>query len=267
MLRSSTSSPSTPSSPSLPKLDIPFSLIRAYAGRRPRPAGLTTVHLVLTPSGDAAFAGGESPVGMEALAVRPTFPLAPWDEQKDVYFPALAGAHKGAHGYVLDFTDGGAAPGVVMSQSRMKEIEMVLNPFGGMESQVPIMGTTAPQSWVDMLVSGRGALGGADADQRMQLSPHSHLSPEYYTTVYVRPIDHGPYSSELILAADFPDVSAPSVAAPTRGTSRTRIPAREDTRASHQDRLGRPRGKCPLICRNTRHANLRADCEGAVLAE
>ncbi|GJE95512.1 hypothetical protein PsYK624_116970 [Phanerochaete sordida] len=177
MLRSSSSSPATPSSPSLPALDIPFAQIRAYAGRHPRPAGLTTVHLVLTPSGDAALGGGESPVGMEALAVRPTFALAPWDEQKDVYFPARAGAgaHAGAHGYVLDFTDGGAAPGVVMSQSRMKEIEMVLNPFGGMESQVPIMGAAAAPSWVDML-----------------LSPHSHLSPEYYTTVYTSPTSAHP---------------------------------------------------------------------------
>lgn len=172
MLRSSASLPSAPSSPSLPKLDIPFPAIRAYTGRHPRPAGVTTVHLVLTPADDAAHGREESPVGIEALAVRPTFPLVPSGDQKDVYFPAATGANKGAYSYVLDFTDGGREPGVVMSQSRMREIEMVLNPFGDMspDSQVSIMGAAAAPSWVDML-----------------LSPGGHLSPEYYTATYTSP--------------------------------------------------------------------------------
>lgn len=155
MLRASAVVASVPDNPFLPKLDIPFSLIRSHTGRHPRSAGVTTVNLVLTSSGDPALSGEESPVGIEALAIRPTFPLVPSGEQKDVYFPTVTGQNKGTYGYVVDFTDGGKYPGVVMSQSRMKEIEMVLNPFGGMasENHVSIMATDAAPTWVDILVS------------------------------------------------------------------------------------------------------------------
>ena len=56
--------------------------------------------------------------------------------------------------WILDFTEGGKYPGVVMSQSRMREIEFVINPFndmGGMDN-VPMMSSFGAGSWVDLLV-------------------------------------------------------------------------------------------------------------------
>ena len=56
--------------------------------------------------------------------------------------------------WLLDFTAGGKYPGVVVSQSRMREIELVVNPFGGIDNMgdVPMM-SFGTGSWIDLLVS------------------------------------------------------------------------------------------------------------------
>ena len=57
------------------------------------------------------------------------------------------------YSWILDFTEGGKYPGVVMSQARMREIEFVLNPFGGENmGEVPMM-SFGGGSWLDLLVS------------------------------------------------------------------------------------------------------------------
>lgn len=153
MLRSAPATPSPPNNPFLPALDIPFSIIRSHTGSHPRPPGVTTVNLVLASFHESALSGDSSPVGMEGLAPRPTFPLVPSGEQKDIYMPEAAGKDSVVYNYVLDFTDGERYPGVVMSQSRMREIEMVINPLGSMEAvnNVSMMSFNSG-SWVDMLV-------------------------------------------------------------------------------------------------------------------
>ncbi len=56
--------------------------------------------------------------------------------------------------WALDFTAGGKYAGVVVSQSRMREIELVVNPFSGMDQMgdVPMM-AFGTGSWIDLLVS------------------------------------------------------------------------------------------------------------------
>jgi len=57
------------------------------------------------------------------------------------------------HTWILDFTDSGKYPGVVMSQSRMRGIELIVNPLGGMVglNSVGIL-SFGTGSWVDLLV-------------------------------------------------------------------------------------------------------------------
>ena len=59
--------------------------------------------------------------------------------------------------WVLDFTNNESSNGVVMSQSRMREIETIIHPFGhgGGGSHMGIIGPTAftSSSWVDLAVS------------------------------------------------------------------------------------------------------------------
>ena len=59
--------------------------------------------------------------------------------------------------WVLDFTNDGSSNGIAMSQSRMREIETIIHPFGhgGVSSHLGIIGPTAfaSPSWVDLAVS------------------------------------------------------------------------------------------------------------------
>ena len=59
--------------------------------------------------------------------------------------------------WVLDFTNNGISNGIAMSQSRMREIETIIHPFGhgGVSSHLGIIGPSAfaSPSWVDLAVS------------------------------------------------------------------------------------------------------------------
>ena len=93
---------------------------------------------------------------MEALATRPTFILHEAGAKVDAVFSLPLDAPGAVAGYrwFLDFTDGGKCAGVVMSQSRMREIETIVNPLGTGFSPVdtmPILDFPGG-SWVDLLV-------------------------------------------------------------------------------------------------------------------
>lgn len=97
---------------------------------------------------------------MSEFAARPTFPLAPFATDADHPFPQLGrfgveASASDAYTWVLDFTTGGKRPGVVMSQSRMKAVELVANPLNGGEglSNVGDVLSFGTGSWVDHLVS------------------------------------------------------------------------------------------------------------------
>ncbi|KIP08390.1 hypothetical protein PHLGIDRAFT_104329 [Phlebiopsis gigantea 11061_1 CR5-6] len=164
--RASTAIP-TSSSPLLPTLDVPFSLLRPFVGSHPRPAGVTTANLYFSSSHESPVFTDEAGLSMDLVA-RPTFTLVPSEEQKVLYFPTVNDSSRKPHRYVLDFTDDGRYSGVVMSQTRMREIQMVVNPLA-------VLGLTdeahgVAHTWVDML-----------------LNPQTQLPQEFYTATYRSP--------------------------------------------------------------------------------
>lgn len=154
LLRRASTAVPTSNNPLLPTLDVPLTSLRRYVGSHPRPAGVTTANLYFSSSHESPISADEAALSMDSLATRPTFTLAPSGGQIEIRFPTVNDQSKKAHGYVLDFTDDGRYPGVVMSQMRMREIQMVLNPLGGLEAtDVNHAVQVVAQSWVDMLVS------------------------------------------------------------------------------------------------------------------
>lgn len=140
-------------------LNASLSQIRDFLSSYPR--GATTVTLQLTShSGLQIFPAS---VSMPSLTSRPTFPLClKGPELEHVFLEApvapidiSASTSSSQHySWALDFTFGGRSPGIVLSQSRMRDIEMILNPLGGMDN-VPPVGILSfqPGSWVSLLVS------------------------------------------------------------------------------------------------------------------
>lgn len=157
ILRSSASIPFTTRDPShkLPKVDVPLNHLRSRLASHPRPLGATVASLVLTPSSSVAFLPDS--ISMPTLASRPTFPLLPSGSDIDHELPHNSdlspAALSSASQWVLDFTENGKYRGVVMSQSRMREIEFIVNPFSGMGhmDNTPMM-SFGTGSWLDLLV-------------------------------------------------------------------------------------------------------------------
>lgn len=156
LLRAPASNVTTAPSQNLPSLDIPFSILRTQAISYPRRDGTTIATLLLCPSSIPSLPVDSS---MQALQGRPSFPLEPDGMKLDATLPeATEPSDSSESGKVykwyLDFTDGGKHSGVVMSQSRMRDIENVLNPLGSLEDldSVPVV-TAGLGSWVDLLVS------------------------------------------------------------------------------------------------------------------
>ncbi|KAI0781385.1 hypothetical protein BD413DRAFT_464197 [Trametes elegans] len=163
----------------LPKLDVSFPHLRDALTSHPRPIGATYATLVLSPTAPPAYHADS--MSMSALDTRSSSSLVPSAAEMEHVFPAAREA-QGPQGqqftWVLDFTDGGKCLGVVMSQSRMREIELVVNPFSGMDHienvQTPSFVTS---SWVNLLV---------------RLNSQNSLSPERYTALYTSPTSAHP---------------------------------------------------------------------------
>ncbi|KAF9038340.1 hypothetical protein BDZ89DRAFT_412713 [Hymenopellis radicata] len=158
-------------SPHLPLLDIPFTEIRKHLPRRPK--GVTLASLALSSHSDVhSFSASMS---MPTLTTRPAFPLVP-DGAREHTFPQTADISSSPFdlekpSWLLDFTEGGRHPGVVVSQSRMRDIELVVNPLSSMDQMNTVnIISFGTGSWVDLL-----------------LSPSNPASPERYTAVYRSP--------------------------------------------------------------------------------
>lgn len=155
LLRTRPAETAPPTNPLLPVLDISFQHLRTHLASHPRPLGATIATLVLSTEGPALPPANTM---VEALPARPTFILHPTSVKPNMTFPIPHDAHILAgkpHRWFLDFTDNGKYPGVVMSQARMREIQMIVNPLGvGLnqgDSNVAMGFGSA--SWVDLLVS------------------------------------------------------------------------------------------------------------------
>ena len=154
LLRTSASTPSAPQPDlKLPKIDIPFGHLRSSISVHPPIAGATVASLILSNRRPAS----DDSMNMPQLTSRPSYTLLPADSFADNAFPQPLAVPQSPmttpFSWVLDFTDGGKHRGVVMSQSRMREIELVVNPLSGIShmGSVPMM-TFGTGSWLDLLV-------------------------------------------------------------------------------------------------------------------
>ncbi|PIL30569.1 hypothetical protein GSI_07269 [Ganoderma sinense ZZ0214-1] len=176
-----TSRPTAPPPSHLPALDVPFPHLRAALTTHPRPSGATVATLVLSPNPPPAYHADS--MSMPALDARTATTLVEDADRLEVVFPAareVPGQQQ--FSWVLDFTGGGKYPGVVVSQARMREIELVVNPFSGMDQMgdVPMM-AFGTGSWVDLLFNSQVP-----------------ISPERYTSVYTSPTSvHPPLQLRL----------------------------------------------------------------------
>ena len=140
--------------PELP-LNASFCQIRDFLSSYPRGATMVTLQL-MSHSGLQLFPAS---ISMPSLTTRPTFPLCSRGAELEhvlmeapVDAPASISSSQ-QYNWVLDFTLGGRLPGIVLSQSRMRDIEMILNPLGGMDNLPPVgMLSFQLGSWVSLLV-------------------------------------------------------------------------------------------------------------------
>ncbi|KAF9445919.1 hypothetical protein P691DRAFT_777244 [Macrolepiota fuliginosa MF-IS2] len=147
---------STARLPGLPSIDVPLSHLRSQLPKIPK--GVTIATLSVTPlASPPLFTSAEL---LPGIASRPTFSFCPQGAEVDHVFPRgdtsveinLDSTH---HVWTLDFTDGGKRPGIMMSQSQMRDIELLITPLGGLHTDlddVNIMSFNA-NSWVDLLLN------------------------------------------------------------------------------------------------------------------
>lgn len=93
---------------------------------------------------------------MPNVTSHPSFPLSPSASEFDHVFPQLNyGASPGSeasYAWMLDFTQDGSRRGIVMSRSRMKAIELVVNPLAVGNNLNAMGGAAVCGSWIDLLV-------------------------------------------------------------------------------------------------------------------
>ncbi|KAJ4468289.1 hypothetical protein J3R30DRAFT_1695143 [Lentinula aciculospora] len=173
LLRSSAKPPAT--SATLPNFDIPLHQLRASLATSSK--GATIATLTLSPPIESHIFPAS--MSIPTLTARPTFSLVPGGSDLEHVFPQLADLPataldpannelSGRNVWLLDFTEGGKYPGIVMSQSRMREIELVINPLSSMEPINTVgMMSFGTGSWVDLLIN-----------------PSSLVSPERYVAIF-----------------------------------------------------------------------------------
>ncbi|TRM69767.1 hypothetical protein BD626DRAFT_475209 [Schizophyllum amplum] len=176
----------TPDHDSWPQFDIPLMQVRHYVSKGGA-EGMTTAILRLVQCPYPPLV----PADVVPFTERPTFALGPGKAESEYAFPKVETpqaddpmgdpsameVQEERYQWVLDFTDGGRSDGVVMSQIRMRDIELIINPLSGMDASldtVPIV-AFGTGSWVDLL-----------------LKPQAGVSPERYTTLYQSPTSAHP---------------------------------------------------------------------------
>jgi len=139
----------------MPLIDISLAHLRSQVSVIPK--GITTAILsVALLTSPCLFTSGEL---LPGIANRPTFSFCSHGADIMHVFPRSgqptdASTDSACHVWILDFTNGGKNTGVVMSQSQMRDIEMLITPFGGLHGDledVNIISFNA-NSWVDLLV-------------------------------------------------------------------------------------------------------------------
>lgn len=142
-------------------LDISLADIKKNLATTTNGVTIATLYLKETAglaSGHHLYPGSMS---MPNVTSRPTFPLSPSASEFDHIFPPTntgfgsSVSSEMSCTWMLDFTQGGKRRGVVMSQSRMKAIELVVNPLTVGNNLNSMGDAVAVGSWVDSLVGCR----------------------------------------------------------------------------------------------------------------
>ena len=153
-----------PDHASWPQFDIPQMQVRHYVSKGGA-EGMTAATLRLVRCDYPSLV----PAEVMPFTERPTFALSPGKAESEYAFPtvesapeaddpmgeAVAASGQERYQWVLDFTDGGRSDGVVMSQTRMRDLELLINPESGIDASLDTVGIVAfaEGSWVDLLVS------------------------------------------------------------------------------------------------------------------
>ncbi|KAG6920101.1 hypothetical protein DXG01_010169 [Tephrocybe rancida] len=169
--------------------DISLSSLRTHMLSIPKGVAIATLSLTIAHSGQIFPAT----MNMPTFTARPTFPLAPQGSELEHTFPQTRDPSTAMivpedldtgkqYTWILDFTNGEKNLGIVMSQSRMREIELIVNPLGGVDTMETVtMMSFSTGSWVDLL-----------------LNPVADVSPERYTALYTSPTSlHPPLQLRL----------------------------------------------------------------------
>ncbi|EDR09142.1 uncharacterized protein LACBIDRAFT_296470 [Laccaria bicolor S238N-H82] len=146
-------------------LDISLPHLRSNLANGTKGATIATLLIETFPEGHLS----QRSMPIPGLTERPTFHLGSNRPTAEHAFPRPADEVSQLHVWMLDFTQGGKYPGIVMSQSRMGEIELIVNPLSGMEGNSHML-SFRTGSWVDLL-----------------LNPGTLESSETYTSVYTSP--------------------------------------------------------------------------------
>lgn len=159
--QSASSNPSKKAPDSYSKLDIPLSILKNhFANRQLRASGLSFATLSLISSSTLPASpqtqldlpsylgrpffrlpGTSVLAGLDHTFIRPPDPSTLDDQTRDAW--------------VLDFTDGGRLPGILMTSSRMCEIRQVLEPISAIGGNIGLSMHMAPLSgsWLNSLVN------------------------------------------------------------------------------------------------------------------
>ncbi|KAJ8507102.1 hypothetical protein ONZ45_g10486 [Pleurotus djamor] len=172
-------------SPSLPSFDIPLSHLRSSLVSQP--AGATIATLSLEKSHHLPVHHTLPSVPPESS--RPSFHLPRAETRDDHHLPKFTAQTRGEdpsdYNWVLDFTDEGRTSGVVMTQTRMREIEYLVKGVNHDTPQNMMMMNT--ESWLNLL-----------------LNPGEHVSPERYTALFRSPTSLHPPLQLRLTAPDEP---------------------------------------------------------------
>ncbi|TFY69718.1 hypothetical protein EVG20_g3037 [Dentipellis fragilis] len=177
------SSPPADASPAenIPTLDVPITHLRNVLALYPLLEGcaLALLTLIQLPQNSPHLRPPPT-AELASLNARPTFPLHPSAAETDHTFPLplnLPMTPGSQYAWILDFTGNGRTSGVVMSQSRMHEIENVINPLSGIGNNIAhgSMGSVGSRrGWVDLLLDLKG---GAMVSSIPQCYVANYVSP------------------------------------------------------------------------------------------
>ncbi|KAF5388850.1 hypothetical protein D9757_005667 [Collybiopsis confluens] len=173
-------------STNLPNFDIPLGHLRSFLVSRSEGAVIAT--LTLSPPLETHIF--PSSMSIPTLTARPTFSLVPGGSELEHVFPQLAdlphtsldsadNESAGRNIWYLDFTEGGKYTGIVMSQSRIREIELVINPLSSMETLVAVgmMPSFNTGSWIDLLINSLSSIAPSERYVAIYCSPTSAHPP------------------------------------------------------------------------------------------